>query len=220
MEMNETIKAALIVFDLSENASLTEIRAEYLDKTSQPKLMKVLATDENLQKEFTRYYKAYVTLVKNFNESELNSDMDYYPTNQIFQFHFNQGVYYFITQNYLKAGDKFQDAYAIDNQNCLVLIYLGVLLIKRKNYYAAEKYFRDAIKIDKNSDEAWFYLAESYYKAGELRKALNIFETAKNLNSSRKEIAFRIKEIKEKMSGKPQSPKKASWLSRFLEKFS
>lgn len=220
MEMNEAVKAAYVDLNVKEGVSLVEIRAEYLNKTAHPKFMKILGTDENLQKEFLRYYKAYVTLLRSFDEAELNEDIHHYPANQLFQFHFNQGVYFFITQNYLKAGDKFQAAYAIDNQNSLLRIYLGVLLLKRKNYYAAEKYFKGVLETEKNNDEAWFWLGESYFKAGEFRKALNMYETSKNLNPSRKELAPRIKTIREKLGEKITPGEKKSWFTQFLNKLS
>lgn len=199
MEMNETLKAALILFGLKEGATITDIRAEYLEKTSLFKFQRVLSGDEeDLQKEFTQLYKAYVRLIKSYSESDSAADLDLYPPDQVFRFHFNQGVYLFINQKYLKAGEKFQEAFNIDNKKPLVLIYLGVLLLKRKNFYAAEKYFKEAALIDKENDDAWFYLGESYMKAGQFRKALTMFETSQTLNPTREQLPYRIKEAKER----------------------
>jgi tetratricopeptide (TPR) repeat protein len=221
VHLTETVKAALIFFKLKESATITEIRAQYLDLTSHNKFQRILGPEEeDLQKEFSKTYKAYVTLVKEYSQPGDNEDMEFYPPNQVFQFHFNQGVFLFIHQKYLEAGEKFQQAYNLDNRNNLLLLYLGVLLLKRKNYYAAEKYFKDAIKVDQNNDDAWFYLGESYFKAGELRKALTMYETAKNLSPSRNEIAYRIKEIKEKLDNKMHRGKKGSFISRLLKKLS
>lgn len=216
--IDESVKAALIALDLEEGASITEIRTQYLDKTARDKFQSAILTEEHLKKEFDKYHKAYVTLVKHLSEGEQASDLQYYPPNQVFQFHFNQGVHYFIHQNYIKAGEKFQEAYKIKNDSIPVLLYLGLLLLKRKNYYAAEKYFKDVVKLDKNNDDAWFYLGESYLEARELRKALNMFETCKTLNPGRNEVAFKIKEINDRLKVKSITEKKPSALQRFFKK--
>lgn len=215
---NEWVKAALVALGLKEESSITEIRAAYLTKTTQYSFQRVILGDEHLENDFIKYYKSYITLLKHYSESE-SEDLSYYPQDQIVKFHFNQGLYFMVTQNYLKAMEKFQAAYNIDNKDVLVLIYMGILLMKRKNYYAAEKYFQDAIKIDKMKYDAWFYLGENYLKAGELRKALNMFETARNIEPSRKETAYKLKEIREKMGIKQAGEKKSSWLDRLKEKF-
>jgi tetratricopeptide (TPR) repeat protein len=136
----------------------------------------------------------------------------------VFQFHFNQGVHYFIHRNYIKAGKKFQEAYKINNTSIPVLLYLGLLLLKRKNPYAAEKYFKEVVQLDQNNDDAWFYLGESYLNAGELRKALTMFETAKTLNPGRHEVASRIKEIKNKLKVKSIKTKEPLVFKRFFRK--
>jgi tetratricopeptide (TPR) repeat protein len=220
VHLTEKLKAALITFNLKESATLSEIRAEYLDLTSQNKFQRILGPDEeDLQKEFSKIYQAYATLTKEYSQQGDSDDMEYYPPNQVFQFHFNQGVFLFIHQKYIEAGERFQHAFKMDNRNNLLLLYLGVLLLKRKNYYAAEKYFKDAIKFDRNNDDAWFYLGESYFKAGELRKALSMYETARSLSPGRNEIAYRIKEIKEKL-GEKTSRSKKSFFSRLIKKLS
>ncbi len=197
--MNENVKAALILFDLKEGATITDIRAEYLDKTANYKFQRVLSPEEeDLQEEFLEIYRAYIRLIKSYSEKDSAQALGLYPPDQVFQFHFNQGVYYFITQQYLKAGEKFQEAYNIDNKKPLVLIYLGVLLLKRKNFYAAEKYFKDAALLDKENDDAWFYLGESYLKAGQYRKAVTMFETSKTLNPQREQLTSKIREAAEK----------------------
>ena len=222
MELDESVRAAFIALDLEATTSVTEIRAQYLDKTSQEKFQGTIMTDEYLQKEFDKYYKAYVTLLKELAESDKAEDLEYYPPDQVFQFYFNQGIHYFIHQNYIKAGEKFQEAYKINPKNVSVLLYLGYLLLKRRNYYAAEKYFKDAARFDKSNDEAWFHLGECYLQAGELRKALSMFETSKMLNPGRSELAFKMKEIKERMGVKhlKEKAQKPTVFQRFLKKIS
>ena len=214
---NEWVKAALVALGLREEASVTEIRAAYLTKTTHRSFQEVILADEHLEKEFVKYYKAYITLLKYYSESE-SEDLSYYPPDQIVRFHFNQGLYYLINQDYMKAMEKFQIAHNIDKKDVLVLLYMGILLIKRKNYYAAEKYFLDAIKIDKENFDAWYYLGETYLKAEELRKALNMFDTARNLNPSRKEVSFKVRELKAKLAARTPAAKKPSFLTRLFKK--
>ncbi len=217
---HEWVKAAFLVLGLGEDLSFTEIRTAYLEKTSQRKFQQVILSDEHLEKDFVKYYKAYITLLKHYSDSETADDSSDYPQDNIGKFHFNQGLYYLINQNYMKAMEKFGHAYKINKKDVLVLLYMGILLLKRKNYYAAEKYFLDAIKIDEENDEAWFYLGENYLKAEEYKKALKIFETARDLNPARDEIAFKIKEIKEKVGHKYPGKKKKSLLDRIFKKSS
>jgi tetratricopeptide (TPR) repeat protein len=218
IETDESVLEALITLDVEKGATITEVRAQYLEKTSRDKFQHGVLVDEHLQKEFDKYHRAYVTLAKHLSEVDQASDLQYYPPDQVFQFHFNQGVHYFIHQNYIKAGEKFQEAYKIDNNSIPVLLYLGLLLLKRKNSYAAEKYFKEAVQIDQDNDDAWFYLGESYLEAGELRKAQTMFETVKTLNPGRHEVAFKIKEIMERLKVKSIKAKKPSTLKRFFKK--
>jgi tetratricopeptide (TPR) repeat protein len=220
IEADESVLEALITLDLEQGATITEIRGQYLGKTSRDKFQHGVLVDEHLQKEFDKYHSAYVTLAQHLTEGDQASDLQYYPPDQVFQFHFNQGVHYFIHQNYIKAGEKFHEAYKINNTSIPVLLYLGLLLLKRKNFYAAEKYFKEAVQFDQDNDDAWFYLGESYLEAGELRKALTMFETAKKLNPGRHEVAFRIKEIMDRLKVKSIKTKKPSVIQRFFKKLS
>lgn len=220
VEVIESVKAALIAFDLRTGASPADIRAQYLAKTAQNKFLREILLDERLQREFTEYYKAYVTLVKHHQESGGDANADYYPQDpeEMFQYYLNQGIYYFINQNYIKAGEKFQEAFKLNNKHVLLLNYLGVLLLKRKSYYAAEKYFKNAVTLDKDCEDTWFYLGESYFKAGELKKALAAYETSQKLNPARSETAYRIKEIKETMRSKFRRGKKPSLFAKVFKK--
>jgi tetratricopeptide (TPR) repeat protein len=116
--------------------------------------------------------------------------------------------------------EKFEHAYKTNKKDVLVLLYMGILLLKRRNFYAAEKYFLDAVKIDEENDEAWFYLGENYLRAKEYKKALKIFETARDLNPVRDEIAFKIQEIKETVGYKYPVKKKKSLFDRIFKKSS
>jgi tetratricopeptide (TPR) repeat protein len=216
----ESVQEALLTFDLEEGATITEVRAQYLEKTGRDKFQHGVLEDEHLQKEFDKYHRAYVTLATHLSEGDQASDLQYYPPDQVFQFHFNQGVHYFINRNYIKAGEKFHEAYKINKTSIPVLLYLGLLLLKRKNSYAAEKYFKEAVQLDQDNDDAWFYLGESYLEAGELRKALTMFETTKTLNPGRHEVAFKIKEIMDRLKVKSIKNKKPSVIQRLFKKLS
>ena len=218
LETDESVREALITLALDRKATITEIRAQYLEKTSRDKFQHRVLVDDSLQKEFEKYHIAYVTLVKHLSQGDNASDLQYYPPGQVFQFHFNQGVHYFIHRDYIKAGEKFREAYKIDKTSVPVLLYLGFLLLKRKNVYAAEKYFKEAVQFDQDNDDAWFYLGESYLEAGEIRKALVMFETAKKLNPGRHEVASRIKEIMERLKVKSIKTKKPSVIQRLFGK--
>jgi tetratricopeptide (TPR) repeat protein len=211
-------REALKLLGLRENATLTDIQTAYLKKTWQPKFRQVILTDEMLKREFIKYYEAYVTLVQDFRKTDKSADVSYYPPDKVFQFLFNQGVYFLLRQNSIKAGEKLEAAHKTDKKDLLALIYLGVLLLKRKNFYAAEKYFNEAMKIDKDNEDVWFYLAENYFQAGNLNKALSMFQRVQSINPSRNEVAFRLKEVKEKLGIKTPGKAKKSFLSRVFKK--
>jgi tetratricopeptide (TPR) repeat protein len=220
---DETIKASLITLGLKEGASLADIRAAYIAKTSQERFQQVILGDENLEKDFSRYYKSYILLLKHYSEME-NPDLSDYPQEGIVNYIFNQGLFYLINQDYLKAMEKFQEVYNLNKKNLLVLLYMGILLIKRKNYYGAEKYFQEAVDIDKDCEDAWFYLGENYLKAGEFRKALLMFENVKRLNPSRRGLNVKLKELREKFphlapvkEGERKENKKSSLFSRIFK---
>ncbi len=215
---HEWVKAAFVALGLGEDVSFAEIRAAYIEKTTQRNFQRVILSDEHLEKNFVKYYKAYITLLKHYSESETDDDLSYSPQDKIGKFHFNQGLYYLINQNYIKAMEKFEHAYKINKKDVLVLLYMGILLLKRKNYYAAEKYFLDAVKIDEENDDAWFYLGENYLRAKEYKKALKMFETARGLNPSRDELASKIEEVKVKLKRKYPVKKKKSLFDRIFKK--
>ncbi len=220
METNETVIRSLKVFNLKENASISDMRAAYLERTSQKKFQKIFFGDEQIEKEFLRYYEAYMLYLKNVDED--NVDLSTYSSDKVFKFIFNQGLYHMIRQQYMKAFEKFQEAFKLNSENGTLLLYLSIILIKRKNYYAAEKYLLKAAELDKNNDDAWFYLGEIYLQTGNLNKALRMFETCKILNPLRSEVAAKLKEIKTGLgieSPVKVSKKKRSFLNKILKKF-
>lgn len=212
---NDAIRSFAIL-GINPGSTITETRAVYLKKTSQSQFKKIFISNEEIVDEFKRYHAAYVFIMRDYSESDNLSDLSLYPPDQVFRLILNQGVYFMINNNYIKAGEKFQEAYSLDKSNEEVLIYLGILLLKRKNYYAAEKYFLDALKINKENDDTWIFLGDTYQKAGKTGKALIMFETAKKLNPLRLEIAKKIKSLSENKT----EEKKESFLKRIIDKFS
>jgi tetratricopeptide (TPR) repeat protein len=212
---NEIIKSYAIL-GIKQRATLTEVRSAYLDKTSQKQFLKIFISNEEIVDEFKRYHAAYVQIMREFSESENTADLNLYPPDQVFKLILNQGIYFMTNGNFVKAGEKFQEAYSINRKNETVLTYLGVLLLKRKNYYAAEKYFLEAIKINKENDDIWIFLGDTYLKAGKHSKALTMYETAKKLNPLRVEISEKIKPLKD--DKKNTGEKKGSFLKNIINK--
>jgi tetratricopeptide (TPR) repeat protein len=210
-------RESLKLLGLGEKATLAEIQSAYIQKTWQPRFRAVILEDEALQKEFIKYYEAYVAILRGFKAEDKAADASFYPPDMVYQFFFNQGIYFLVHQNYIKASEKLEAAYGINKGDHLLLLYLGILLLKRKNYYAAEKYFTQAMKIDNENGAVWFYLGESYLQAGNLKKAHYMFERSKALDPSRKENAFRLKEVKERLGLTPKGKKK-SFIARLLNK--
>lgn len=219
METNETVIRSLKVFNLKETASLSDIRTAYLERTSQNKFQRVFLGDEQTEKEFLKYYEAYVSYLKNFDDT--GDNLNAYPSDNVFQFTLNQGLYLMIRQQYMKAFEKFQEAFKLNGNHPLLLIYLSIILFKRKNYYAAEKYLLKVTELDKNNEDAWFYLGQTYQESGNLNKALRMFETSRALNPLRPEVAAKLKEIKVALGLEAaDKPKKSreSLINRFLKK--
>jgi tetratricopeptide (TPR) repeat protein len=220
METNEAIIKSLKVFNLKETSTIFDMRTAYLERISQNKFQKVFLGDEQTEKEFLRYYEAYMVYLKNYEDER--DDLSNYSSDKVFKFTFAQGLYHMIRQQYMKAFERFQEAFKLKNTNVTLLVYLSIILIKRKNYYAAEKYLNQATEFDKNNDDAWFYLGEIYLETGNLKKALKMFETCRVLNPLRSEVAAKLKEIKVRLGieAPTQSPKeKRSLLNKILRKF-
>jgi len=220
METNETLIKSLKIFNLKETATIFDMRTAYIERTSQNKFQKIFLGDEQVEKEFLKYFEAYMVYLKNYDDK--NDDLSAFPSDMVFKFILNQGLYYMIRQQYMKAFGKFQEAFKLNNNDVALLIYLSIILIKRKNYYAAEKYLLKATELDKNNDDAWFYLGEIYLDTGNLNKALKMFETCKILNPLRSEVAAKLRDIKVGLGleAPAKSPKmKQSLLNKIFKKF-
>lgn len=216
MESGEYLEELLHSFNLERGASASEILDKYLEKTLEIKFQRILIGHDSLKEEFVRYHEAFVKILKIMQGMNEKLSMSLFSNDQLGKFFFNQGVYAVCKDDYLQAGEKFQDAYKINKHNVFLLTYLGILLTIRKNFYAAEKYFADAIHRDNNNEDAWFYAAENFFKAGSYKKAMEYYEKAKKLNPARNEIAFRLKECREAMLKKGHPGGKDSVLRRIV----
>lgn len=217
--MGEVEIEYLNVLGLKEGATLTDIQDKYLEKTFQPKFRDYFMEDEALREEFLRYYRAYARLLNSRAwADDPQQDPSYYPPGKAYKFLFNQGLYFFINNEFIKAGEKFQAAFDLQNDDPVVSIYLGILLLKRKSFYAAEKYFSRVVAKDPQNEDALYFLGVSFQKAGNADKAVEAFNRAKRLNPNRVEIAYRLKELR---AGKKSTvvsgaqPKESFWRRLF-----
>lgn len=215
----ELVLSSLRVFNLKEGVSMDAVRSAYFEKMDQKEFKTIILSDQELEREFLKYHESYLILLKHYSTIGNEKHFTNHSSDLTFKFIFNQGIYFFIKREYLKAGEKLDDAFKMNNRNVLLLIYLGFLLMKRKNHYAAEKYFLNAIKIDKNNEDAYFYLGENYYRAGKLEKAITMFEISKHLNPLNTKIAFKIKEIEERINEEVGYVPKTSFFSKLRSFF-
>lgn len=217
MESTEYLEELLHLFGLGKGASMPEVVEKYLERTLQIKFQRIIITQDILKEEFVRLHEAFLKVTRLYQAADQNVQMGMFTRDQLGKFYFNQGVYALCKENYLQAGERFQEAYKINKHNVFLLIYLGIILTMRKNYYAAEKYFSEATKRDPNYDEAWFYSAENFFRAGNFAAALDNYEKAKKLNPAYNEINLRIKETHQALIAKYRKGKKESLLRRVIQ---
>jgi tetratricopeptide (TPR) repeat protein len=195
--MGEVEIEYLNILGLKDGATLSEIQEKYLEKTFQPKFREYFMEDEPLREEFLKYYRAYARLLNTGSwADDPQNDPSFYPPGKAYKFLFNQGLYFFINGEFIKAGEKFQSAFDLHGDDLVVAIYLGLLLLKRRSYYAAEKYFSKVVAKDPQNEDALYFLGISFQKAGNVDKAVEVFNRVKQLNPSRTEVAYRLKELR------------------------
>ncbi len=210
-------REALTSLGLSGDPDFRQIRKAYLAKTGQERFQTAIFEDPERSRDFARLHNAYVKLMHEMDESghEINAHSS--SQDDIFQLLFNQGVYQMIQQNFIRAGEKFQEASRVRADSPMVHLYMGILLLKRRNQYAAEKYLREAARLLPANDAPWYYLAETYRQAGKRDKAIESLRMVMKLNPQRLGIAERIKNL---MSGKEDgdlnTPARVSLLDRIL----
>jgi tetratricopeptide (TPR) repeat protein len=219
MESTEYLEELLRLFNLGKGAPISEILDKYLEKTLQIKFQRIIIPQESLKEEFVRYHEAFLKILKIYQAGDRQVSMSLFSQDQLGKFFFNQGVYALCKDNYLQAGEKFQEAYKINKHNVFLLIYMGLILTVRKNFYAAEKYFSEATRRDPNYDDAWYYTGENFFKAGNFRFALESYEKAKKLNPAYNEINQRIKDARDGLAKKLRKPGKRDSLLRRIVRY-
>jgi len=217
MESTEYLEELLRQFNLGKGAPIGDILEKYLEKSLQIKFQRVIISQEILKEEFVRLHETFLKLMKLYQAADKKVEMSMFSQDQLGKFFFNQGVYALCKDNYLLAGEKFQEAYKINKRNVFLLLYMGIILTVRKNYYAAEKYFSEATQRDPNYDDAWFYAAENHFKAGNFNTAFEYYEKTRKLNPAYNNISARIKETREAIILKRRGGKKDSLLRRFVK---
>jgi len=217
MESTEYLEELLRHFNLGKGAAIAEIVEKYLERTLQIKFQRIIITQDILKEEYVRFHEAFLKIIRIYQSADQNVQMGIFSQDQLGKYYFNQGVYALCKDNYLQAGEKFQEAYKINKRNVFLLIYMGIIMTVRKNYYAAEKYLSEATQRNPDYDEAWFYAAENYFKAGNFKLALENYEKAKKLNPSFNSIAMHIKETRDALARKAQRPgRRHSLLKRLV----
>lgn len=217
MENTEYLEELLRQLNLGKGASIAEVLERYLERSLQIKFQRVLIAQDILKEEFVRLHESFLKILKIYQASDQKLDMGMFTPDQLGKYFFNQGVYAMCKDNFLQAGEKFQEAYKINKRNVFLLLYMGIILMVRKNHYAAEKYFGEATKRDPNYDDAWFYSAENYFKAGNFNLAWECYEKTRKLNPAYNDINQRLKETKEAILRKRRGNKKDSLLRRLVQ---
>ncbi len=206
------------ILKLKGQPTSKEITNAYINLTFAPKFRKVFILNEELVNEFVKYHEAYVVAIRELSMQIGEANPDFYPADQLFNLLFNQGVYHFLKENYLKAGEKLEEAARMNNKDILTQIYLGIILMKRKNYYAAERYFLRSIELDKENEYAWYFLGKTYLKADKLTKASATFRKVENLSFFNNEIAAKTKDAFREIEKLRFKKEKKSLLSRVFKK--
>lgn len=217
MSDNKILINALKSLELNQHASIEEARQRYFERTGQARFKIVFLNDDSAKSDFLKYHEAFVIAMREYKVEHPQTDMDYYPPQQVFNLLFNQGVYYLIKENLIKAGQKFEEAERLKGKHALTKIYLGIILMKRKNYYAAEKYFKKAVEFENDNSDAWYYMGYNYMRAGQYQKAEAAFLKAKDLNPFRKDILDSRRKL-QNLSGKKKGGNKISFLNKLFRK--
>ncbi len=218
MNKSKFLSKSLKLLKLTGEPDVSSITKAYLDITNAAKFRKVFILNEEMKEEFIKYHEAYVIAIKELSNNTSGSAPEYYPPGRIVNLLFNQGLYHLLRENYLKAGERFEEAARMNNKDILTQIYLGYILKKRKNYYAAENYLLKAIDMDKENEYSWFFLGETYLGAGKLDKASAAFRKVENLSFYNNEMKSEVKDTFREIERLRLKNSKRSLLSRVFKK--
>jgi len=171
-----------------------------------------------LREEFIKLHEAYIIAVRESSKTAPESPPEYYPPGQLFDLLYNQGLYYLLKENYLKAGDRLEEAARMKGRDLNTHIYLGYLLHKRKNYYAAENYFIKATQMDPENEYAYFLLGKTYMSAGKLDKASAVLRKVETMSFYNNEIKAETRDAFREIEKLRMKNEKKSILSRVFKK--
>ena len=123
MESTEYLEELLRLFNLGKGASIADILEKYLEKTLQIKFQRIIINQDILKEEFVRFHEAFLKMMKIYQAADKKVEMSLFSSDQLGKFFYNQGVYALCKDNYLQAGEKFQEAYKINKRNVFLLLY-------------------------------------------------------------------------------------------------
>jgi len=217
--MNTTfLSNSLRTLKLKGASSIAEITNAYLNLTGSQKFRKIFILDEQVKGEYVKYHEAYVLAIREFSANSSEAVQVFYPPEDLFNILFNQGLYYLLKEDYLKAGEKFEEAVRINKEDSLSQLYLGLILKKRKNYYAAERYFLKSIELDRENEYAWFFLGQTYLNANKLNKASSAFRKTETLSFYNNEISAETKDAFIEIERIRMKANKKSFITRVFKK--
>ena len=128
MTKSKYLSNSLKILKLQGEQGISTITKAYLDLTHAAKFKKVFILNEEMREEFINYHEAYVLAIRELSSTAAESTPEYYPPEQLTNLLFNQGLYHLLKENFLKAGEKLEEAARMNNKDILIHIYLGYIL--------------------------------------------------------------------------------------------
>ena len=133
MTDNRFLSNSLKILKVIGEPTVSNITKAYLNLTWEPKFRKIFILNEDHIMEFVRYHEAWVLAVKELTSASAESSPEFYPTGELYKILFNQGLYYLLKGNLIKAGEKLEESARMNPGDIPTQIYLGIILKKRKN---------------------------------------------------------------------------------------
>jgi len=218
MTTSKFLTNSLKILKLKGDVGVTEITKAYLDLVNTPRFKKIFLLNEELREEFIKYHEAYVIGIREITSVTSDSTPEYYPPGQLSDLLHNQGLYHLLKENYLKAGEKLEEAARMNSKDINTQIYLGYILHKRKNYYAAENYFLKVTQMDRENEYAFFLLGKTYMSAGKLDKASATFRKVETMSFYNNEIKAETRDAFREIEKLRMKNSKKSIISRVFKK--
>ncbi|MEN8154621.1 MAG: hypothetical protein ABFR75_11430 [Acidobacteriota bacterium] len=218
MIRGNVLSNSLRILGLNDTVTVDEIRKMYISKTTQLKFQSIFLLNDDLKREFVKYHEAYVISLREMASVQSGINPDFYPGDQVFTLLLNQGIYFLIKENLLKAGEKLEEAARIKSNNVITYIYLGIILMKRKSYYASERYLLKSVDLDPENEYGWLFLAANYLKANQLNKALHTLDKVRTMAPVDPDLISEINEINKLIIDEMSKDKKNSFIKKLFDK--